>query len=202
MYFVRIETQGHSQDFLVKVRLDGASEYGVPTGDGFLTLEFGKGTTHKIELEPGIIQAEAGKRYVLSETTWEFSSGGIRVFTYKLQFYLSVISSYGATSGTGWYDANTTATASVYPLEVQGFVFNGWRGHITSTSPSVQVTMDSEKQIEAQWTQNVSTTTSVPPVVFLITSLTLGVMVSLAVFKSGRAGGIRGHQSVRYPRPE
>jgi len=74
---------------------------------------------------------------------------------WKNQYYLSVNSNYGSTSGAGWYDANTPATFSIQPTSEIGNdtkrFFMGWSGDTTSTQESYTITMDSPKTASATW---------------------------------------------------
>jgi hypothetical protein len=74
---------------------------------------------------------------------------------YKQQYYLTVSSDRGVTSGSGWYDAGTTVPISVStPLSPSfgvNLVFNGWQGGVTSSSQSTQVVMDGPKSVTATW---------------------------------------------------
>jgi len=73
------------------------------------------------------------------------------------QFYLTVTSLHGTTSGEGWYDSGTTAFAGVTPLTVSGpsgvqYVFTRWSGDASGgSSPSNQIIMDAPKTAVANW---------------------------------------------------
>ena len=75
---------------------------------------------------------------------------------FKQQYYLTVASDQGPTSGTGWYDAGTQAqiSASTPPSPAYGIsmVFNGWNGTVNSpSSQSTTVLMDGPKTVAATW---------------------------------------------------
>ena len=76
---------------------------------------------------------------------------------YFQQYYLTVSSDHGTPGGEGWYNASTTAYATITPLVVSGpagvqYVFTGWSGDATgSTSPSDPITMDGPKTAVANW---------------------------------------------------
>lgn len=75
---------------------------------------------------------------------------------YKQQYYLTVVSDQGPTSGTGWYDAGTQTqiSASTPPSPAYGIsmVFNGWTGPVGSaSSQSTTVLMDGPKTVTATW---------------------------------------------------
>ena len=189
LYSVRLQIEAEPGDFIVNLNLDGESAFAISLNQtNTLILEFRRGGTHTIELAPHTIQISPGVRYVASGTPWEFSSGGIRKFDYQLQYYLEVTSPYGYATGTGWYGANTTTTAGVYPLEVPGFHFQGWTGSVTSPSSSIQVTMNSEKRLVARWAEDRPMMDgSVPLNVFLVVALVvIGIASLVMLFKTGR----------------
>ena len=75
---------------------------------------------------------------------------------YKQQYYLTVSSDEGATSGTGWYDASAyaeiSATTPPSPSYGINMVFNGWNGAVESpTTQSTRVLMDGPKTVTATW---------------------------------------------------
>jgi len=76
---------------------------------------------------------------------------------YKTQYYLTVTTPHGTTSGEGWFDKGATAKAGVNPLTVAGppgvqYVFTGWSGNASgTTSPSDPITMDCPKTAIANW---------------------------------------------------
>ncbi len=76
---------------------------------------------------------------------------------YSTQYYLTVISAYGTAGGSGWYDAGTSAQATLSALLVQAdegtrFAFSGWLGDASgSTSPSNSILMDGPKTATANW---------------------------------------------------
>ncbi len=75
---------------------------------------------------------------------------------YTTQYYLSVTSAYGTSSGAGWYDAGSTATFAVNAsvLSVSPGVrvsFAGWSGNATGTSLSGTFTMDGPRTASAEW---------------------------------------------------
>jgi uncharacterized repeat protein (TIGR02543 family) len=76
---------------------------------------------------------------------------------YVIQYYLTVQSDHGTTSGENWYDEGATAYAGVSPLTVPGdagvqYVFTQWSGDATgATSPSDPITMNGPKTAIANW---------------------------------------------------
>jgi len=75
---------------------------------------------------------------------------------YKQQYYLTVSSDQGTTSGTGWYDSGSYAqiSAATPPNPSYGvsMVFNGWNGAVdSSSSQSTRVLMDGAKTVNGTW---------------------------------------------------
>jgi M6 family metalloprotease-like protein len=83
---------------------------------------------------------------IMSDTTLTAS--------FKTQFSLDVKSTVPV-KGTGWYDANTTAslTAEAMVDYANGTrdQFVGWSGDIAETQPSVQLVMNTPKEVSAGW---------------------------------------------------
>jgi hypothetical protein len=80
--------------------------------------------------------------------------------TFKTQYELNVTSDLGNPQGSGWYDANSTATFSVTsPQPETGLfgslggkiVFLAWTGNSTANTATANVIMDGPKTVQAQW---------------------------------------------------
>jgi hypothetical protein len=109
---------------------------------------------------------------------------------YTQQYYLNVQSDQGSTTGTGWYNAGTTAQfyaatpiSSSYGVSI---VFNGWQGDSQSGSQSASVLMDGPKNVIATWRQD-------PTVLYLtigaIIIAALLIVAGLIAFASRGRGG-------------
>lgn len=171
LYSIRIEVAAVHQPLSADLTLDGAFVETISLNQSkMVTLEFTRGGSHTIGLTP-IINIEPGTRYVLYGTPWTFSSGGTRNFAYQEEYYLQVNSQYGYKSGSGWYNANSTTTASITPTNVNGHQFQGWIGSIVSSSPTVTFKMDSSKELSATWSQGA------PPQDFLDGGIAIWVIV-------------------------
>jgi len=75
---------------------------------------------------------------------------------YKTQYRLTIDSGKGTTSGDGWYDENSTATAkATSPVSVtEGktrLVFSHWSGNYTSNSTTLQLSMNRPYNLTANW---------------------------------------------------
>ena len=110
-----------------------------------------------------------GVRYVFAGWTGDFVSDAKTATllmdssktlsaNWRLQYYLTVDSSYGSPTGEGWYDANSTAVFSVNPTD--GFViqsrFLHWADDSTSSDATSSILMDSPKRVTAVWESNTS----------------------------------------------
>ena len=74
------------------------------------------------------------------------------------QYYLTISSPYGTTSGQGWYNSGATAYASLNTGTVSGgtgtqYVFSGWSGDASGTSyaQSNGITMNAPRTATANW---------------------------------------------------
>jgi len=153
MYSVRLEFPSIGSNEVVELVLDNQRLYTFALNESrVFILEFERDGNHTVSVTP-IVQVGPAVRYVTTDTPWTFSSGGIRRFEYKAQYYLRVETPYGYATGTGWYYANSTVIVSVIPTEVAGYRFAGWSGSESSDSPTIQVIMNSSKNIVAEWRQ-------------------------------------------------
>jgi outer membrane protein assembly factor BamB len=143
------------------------------------------------------LSVSEGVRYVFAGWTGDFvsdaktatllmNSSKTLSANWRLQYYLTVDSSYGSPTGEGWYDANSTAVFSVNPTD--GFVvlsrFLHWADGSTSSDATSSILMDSPKKVTAVWESNTSS-------LFLLgiaTGVTLVVLVvaGVVIFKRKR----------------
>ncbi|MGA2972766.1 MAG: hypothetical protein ABSE39_09125 [Candidatus Bathyarchaeia archaeon] len=171
------------------IKLDG-TEYQLNDGTS-VTLSVQAGT-HSLSA-PSIIQGPAGERFVFVGWTDGLNSNPRQVFVvqdqslqaiYRTEYYLSVKSDFGQTSGEGWYESGTEAHFALgpnYAVPVQsGFLreeykFVGWSGDSNSTSELASLTMNGPRSIKAVWTLSVTgVDLSLPIDVFFVGSLLLG----------------------------
>jgi hypothetical protein len=109
---------------------------------------------------------------------------------YAQQYYLNVQSDQGIPSGTGWYDAGSTAQISVStPVSTQygvSIIFNGWQGDSTSTSQTTSVLMDGPKSVVATW--RTDSTVLYLTIAAIIVAAVLIVAAVVAFIARGRGG--------------
>ena len=127
------------------------------------TFWFETGSSHFVFAPPS--QSAPGARYTFSN--WSdggpyaheilFSSAMTLEATFRTEFYLTVTSPYGEAGGSGWYEAGTTAFASLRSTTVPGptgvrYVFVGWTGDAGGAgSMSSGIVMDGPKTANATW---------------------------------------------------
>lgn len=75
---------------------------------------------------------------------------------YKTQYRLTVHSGKGTTTGDGWYDENSTATAeATTPIPLESgktrLIFSHWSGNYTSNSTTLQLQMNHPYNLTANW---------------------------------------------------
>jgi hypothetical protein len=77
---------------------------------------------------------------------------------YKTQYYIKVISNFGQTLGTGWYDSGTIVDVTVIPENdiLVNHVFSGWQGSTIGNfnQESVEILADSPKILVANWSED------------------------------------------------
>jgi len=94
-----------------------------------------------------------------STLTLQMNSPHTVVAQYTQQYYLTVQSPQGVTSGQGWYNAGSNAPISVStppsPMFGVNYVFDGWQGSIIqSSSQSTTVPMNGPMTVTATWHQD------------------------------------------------
>lgn len=110
-----------------------------------------------------------------------------------LQHYLTVMSPYGLTSGSGWYEAGSIASFAVSAtlLPERGImgmlgvknIFDRWGGDSTAASPNATIVMDSPKTVTAVWSKDYTQFYAIAG----ISIAAIVLMVALAIYRRGRA---------------
>jgi len=159
-----------------------STEYIVPT-TGQLQIEIDRGL-HNYEVQRTVNEnntrylfvkwddsnMSAARSAMLSENTTVEAM-------YRVQYFVTVNSSIGATSGSGWYDVNSNVEPSLYPaVSTQpASVFDSWNNGNGSFQIGDSIQVQSPMVIQAVWNQNEASTQ--------INSLTFAwVMVSGILF--------------------
>jgi len=151
-YEVPIAVTGLPKTLRAKISIDGKS-LGTIQGEETKLAVMKFGPPHEIKAEE-IIPGTEGARYSCAANARSVSSEGAQSFEYKLQYFLTVKSEHGSTSGEGWYNAGSTASFSVSPTSI-GFgvqqVFKGWSGDSKATAPTSTIEMNGPRRVVAVW---------------------------------------------------
>lgn len=104
---------------------------------------------------------------------------------YSRQFLVNVVSPFGKSSGSGWYDAGSQASVSVIPSSAKApgllgqlgvkAVFSRWTGDYAGSETRPTINVDSPKTIQAEWSYDYS------PAILLIGLLSVGTLSGLAI---------------------
>jgi hypothetical protein len=109
---------------------------------------------------------------------------------YGQQYYLNVQTDQGVASGSGWYNAGSTAQIYVStPISTAygvSIIFNGWQGDIQSSSQSTTVLMDGPKNVIATWrTDSTVLYLTIAAIIVAAALIVAGVTAFLARGRSG-----------------
>jgi len=135
-----------------------------PQGSGW----FNAGSTASISIPSQTVSQNPGSQLVFSGWTVDGGSGQggstlslqmnsphVVVAQYTQQYYLTVQSPQGVTSGQGWYNAGSNAQISVStppsPMFGVNYVFDGWQGSMQSSTQTTTVPMNSPTSVVATW---------------------------------------------------
>lgn len=152
------------------------SPYGIPSGEGW----YDNSSIIGVSLNTGVVDHGNDTRRIFSHWSGDGSgtdysqSNPIHVDSpktiiavWKTQYYLTVTSPYGITSGEGWYNKSSTAyadldTGMVDPGNGTRRVFTNWSGDASGTNyaQSDPIHMDGPKTAIAQWKTRYRLTTS------------------------------------------
>jgi len=72
---------------------------------------------------------------------------------WRTEYLLTIESAYGEPKGAGWYDAGSSATISVAPIQgiIIRHIFTGWSGDYSGDTATALVTIDSPTAVTANW---------------------------------------------------
>jgi uncharacterized repeat protein (TIGR02543 family) len=125
-----------------------------------------KGQKSQVSVTP-MISANTGTRYVFIGWSGDYSgtsptgevpiTGSMSIVAnFKSQYLLTVNSQYATPSGAGWYDAGTSASASLDKsiVDLSSGVrarFDGWSGDASGQSIPTSVVMSAPRTVAAHW---------------------------------------------------
>ena len=98
---------------------------------------------------------------------------------YKTQYYVNVITNFGRTLGTGWYNSGTIADITTLPGNdvLVSHVFSGWQGPVIGNinQESTEILVDSPKILVANWSADYTN-------ISMIVIILIAVIVVLAIY--------------------
>jgi len=140
--------------------------HGTAGGEGWYDAD----TVAQATLTPLTVPGTTGTQYVFAGWTGDASGSGspsndilmdapkTATASWTTQYYLTVSSAHGSTSGEGWYDSGATAYAGLAAGTVSGgtdiqYVFSSWGTDASGTNyaSSDAITMDAPKTASASW---------------------------------------------------
>ena len=104
-YRFTITSSGLPSSVVFQVNIDNIAAHLV--GGSWFDKYFLKGSIHHILINREVI-TESDVRYSTPGTDFTVSRSSTEVLSFREQYYVNVISSFGTAKGSGWYDANTT----------------------------------------------------------------------------------------------
>mgnify|MGYP001025375350 FL=1 len=122
---VTLIARGIPESLEASVQVDGGESLRL-AGDSWTNIHFLKGASHTLTAD-FLLQGKTGTRYRLQDGNLTATQSILRILNYTTQYFLSVNSPYDQTTGTGWYDANTTVKIGA-TARVPGSSFLGYLG--------------------------------------------------------------------------
>jgi hypothetical protein len=160
IYETNVSMTGLPEQLSTKLSVDSKELAPMSTSES-KTFSFNIGESHKISVESYVYEDNATRYYCASNSTVVSSDGSVS-FSYKPQYFLTVNSPYGSTTGGGWYDEGSEASFALdritFPIsDITGTlgakrIFVKWNGDASSSSADGKITMDGPKSISAVWT--------------------------------------------------
>ena len=171
----------------VMVHVNGSETIRVH-GESWTDLYFLKATKLMVSLDSQI-QATANTRYELQDPNFTERANSLELLNYLPQYFLTVNSPYGPATGSGWYNANSTATfGAPETAPAQGFfgdlgaqyVLNYW---VTSNGLKVSnsVVIDKPKTVNAVYALTIPEQTF-----FEILGVCIAIVFSVILFARKR----------------
>jgi hypothetical protein len=159
-YIVKVTIAGLPRDFETGVYLDGVYNGTIRGGESrSFNITVTAARWHQIVVDYYVPSIEGihGTRFYCKDNSWSFSGPGEHTFTYVTQYYLTVTSQHGVTSGSGWYDEGMLRVATISADIIPGasgtrYKFKGWGGDASGSGlTSNEILMDGPKNAVAIW---------------------------------------------------
>jgi len=153
---VTITLQGLPANLSTNVYINGNYNQTL-AGGASTTYTLSANNSYAISIDSYVQGSISGSRYYCQNAALQTNSSGNRVFTYVPQYFLTVQTAYGSSSGQGWYTSGVTAYATVSDQQLpeeEGTrnIFTGWSGDANGTQlTSNGITMNGPKVAVADW---------------------------------------------------
>src|SRR6185437_1033400 len=99
---------------------------------------------------------------------------------YKTQYYVNVITNFGRTLGTGWYNSGTIAdiTALAGNDILVNHIFSGWQGPVigNTNQESTEIFVDSPKILVANWSAEYTN-------IYMVMIIIIAAIVVLTIYQ-------------------
>jgi len=99
---------------------------------------------------------------------------------YKTQYHVNVITNFGKTLGTGWYDSGTIVDITALPGNdiLVNHIFSGWQGPVIGNvnQESTEILVDSPKILVANWSADYTN-------ISMVTIIIIAVVVVLTIYQ-------------------
>jgi hypothetical protein len=158
-YMSGVSLSGLPKMLSTKVFVDD-TQIAVLTGNQSQQFAFNIGETHKISVDNAVYQDNTTRFYTDTSFTTVSTDGQV-TFSYRKQYYLSINTPYGTTSGAGWYYEGSKATYSVRSPSVPmpgllgtlgaKYNFEKWVGDDSTTNLQSSILMDAPRSVSATW---------------------------------------------------
>jgi len=137
---------------------------------------------------PPLIEEQHGVRYRFeawsldnqhlegNPITFKMDKPHLLKVTYSKEYLIEITSPYGTPTGSGWYQAGSTATISIQSSEglLIKQVFTGWSGDYIGREPTATITVNKPMQITANWTTDYT-------ILILLIAIAAALIVSAAL---------------------
>ena len=170
-YSVHVKAVGLDKKYSASLLVDGV-KVGTILGGETKEVSFKIGTAHTLSVDE-YVQGEIGVRFHCPANSLSVGEESSCVFLYETEYYLKVVSEYGA-RGEGWYKAGTIAAFSIStPMPGRWgiqYLFKQWVGDFTGNSVTGMILMDGPKEVKALWISDYSQ-------FYLFVAIIIGVVV-------------------------
>jgi hypothetical protein len=183
-YTSNVNISGIPQTLSTKLYVDG-TQTDILSGGQSQQFAFIIGETHKISVDNPIYQDNT-TRYYCDTTSTTITTDSQVTFSFRKQYFLTIISAYGTPIGMGWYDENSKANFSVTgTVPMPGllgtfgakYTFEKWNAGETPTNLQNSIQMSAPQTVSATWKADYMT------VYVLIAAVALAIVAAVLGYR-------------------